>query len=51
MTVTLLWCVVGLALGGLWWGRRLSAVRAARAADRVSVQTLARLRQAQEEDA
>ena len=50
MTVTLLWCVVGLALGGLWWGRRLSAVRAAHSANHVSPRTLARLRQAQKED-
>ena len=51
MTTALLWGVVGLALGGLWLGRRLSAVRAAHSANRVSPQTLARLRQTQEEDA
>ena len=49
MTAALLWGVVGLALGGLWVAHRRRAGRA-HSADRVSVQTLARLRQAQKED-
>ena len=49
MTVTLLWGLIGLALGGLWLAHRRRAGRA-QSADRVSVQTLARLRQAQKED-
>ena len=49
MTAALLCGVVGLALGGLWLAR-LRAGRT-RAANRVSLRTLARLRQAQKEDA
>ena len=43
----LIWSLIGFALLGLWLVRR--ARRAARS-DRVSVQTLARLRQTQEEE-
>ncbi len=50
MIETLLWGLIGFALGGLAALARLSAVRAAHSADRVSPRTLARLRQAQEED-
>ena len=48
MTAPLLVALVGLALLGLWLVR---CARRAASSDRVSVQTLARLRQAQEEDA
>ena len=49
MTAMLLWGLVGLALGGLWVAHRRRTGRA-QSADRVSPQTLARLRQAQKED-
>ena len=49
MTATLLWGVVGLALGGIWVARRLRTGRA-QSVNRVSPQTLARLQQAQKED-
>ena len=47
MTETLLWGLIGFALLGLWLVRR---ARRAASSDRVSVQTLARLRQAQKEN-
>ena len=50
MTETLLWGVIGFVLGRLAALARLRAGRT-RSADRISPRTLARLRQAQEEDA
>ena len=48
MTETLLWGLIGFALGAL--AALDTLARAKRAANRVSPQTLARLRQAQKED-
>ena len=50
MTTALLWGLIGFALGALATLARLRAGRT-RSADRISPRTLARLRQAQEEDA
>ena len=50
MTETLLWGLIGFALGALAARARLRAGRT-RSADRISPRTLARLRQAQKEDA